>query len=245
MTNSIRKDFRDVKVEVESLPDGSRQVVAIISTDSVDRDGEVVLPKGLVKQQFQGNPIVLYSHDRKSLPIGSCNWIKAFPNFLKGCYRVTDKTQLGRDVFGLIQDGVLKAHSINFLPIESSPPTTKELIERPDWQGAKLIHRKWELLELSVCSIPCNPEALALAVAKCAPETRAELGKAWEPEESCVEWGVATTVEKTIEEKPAPKQLRQPTRCVSWSEARKHLNEALSNAATVDDFMRILRGKAN
>jgi phage head maturation protease len=166
----------------------SREVVAVISTDTVDRDGEVMLPSGLVKKQYAGNPVVLYGHDKTLPPIGMARWIKSSGNKLIAKYYISDKTELARDVFGLMQDGVLRAHSIGFLDTEATAPTREELAERPDWKDCRRVVRQWELLEFSVVPIPCNPDCLALAVAKCAAETRKILGAAWEPEPDCIEW---------------------------------------------------------
>ena len=102
--NSIHKEY---EAEVQALAKG--EVIAVISTDSVDWAGDVMLPQGLVKRQYQGNPIVLYGHDgAQKLPIGTCSWVKAEPRRLVAKYRITDKTQLGRDIYSLMQDGVLR-----------------------------------------------------------------------------------------------------------------------------------------
>ena len=152
-----------------ALDEGSRTVIAVINSETVDRQGEVVLPKGLTKKNYAGNPVVLMGHDYSSLPIGKCEWIKPDSRDAKSLvakYRVTDKTELGRDVFALLQDGVLNAHSIGFQVLEQSAPTPEELAMRPDWKDARNIIRKFELLEFSVVAVPANPTALALAVSK-------------------------------------------------------------------------------
>lgn len=148
------------------LDKDSREFIAVISTDAIDRVGDVVLPKGLRKKQFSGNPVVLINHDSDRLPVGTCRWIKADGNKLIAKTYVTDKTQDGRDIFGLLQDGVIGAMSVSFMPIVSGLPTAKELKERPELGSARQVIREWELLEYSIVTIPCNPECLAMAVAK-------------------------------------------------------------------------------
>lgn len=155
--------------------EGKREVVAIISTDNIDRDGEVVSPKGMKKKAYAGNPIVLVNHDAQSLPVAKALWVKSEDNRIIAKYVVSDKTQLARDVFGLLQDGTLSAHSIGFIsnPDKRSAPSATELKKYPYWSGAKAVHRDWELFEFSIVGIPANPEALALAVSKghCSAET--------------------------------------------------------------------------
>lgn len=153
------------------LDEGSRTVLAIISTDSVDRDGEVVNPKGMHKKNFSTNPIVLFNHNREELPIGKALWVKADTDekgrgVIKAKYKITDKTPTGQMVFDLLKDGILTSHSITLLSNHSTKPTTKEINERPDLKDARLIHRDWELLEFSIVTLPANPDAVALAISK-------------------------------------------------------------------------------
>lgn len=149
-----------------SVDPGKREVVSIISTDAIDRDGEVVLPSGLKKKNYAGNPVVLVNHNYESLPIGKSLWIKTAGDKVLAKTYITDKTQLGQDVFGLLQDGILNAVSIGFVPSKSGAPTEKEIKARPELAAAKNMIREWELLEYSFVTVPCNPEALTLAVSK-------------------------------------------------------------------------------
>ncbi len=144
---------------------GKREVLAVISTDAIDRDNEVVLPKGLKKKNYAGNPIVLFGHDTKC-PIGKCLWVKEADGKILAKTYISDKTQLSRDVFGLMQDGVLSAFSIGFSSLKSSPPSPSEIKARPDLKDVRKIHREWEMFEYSVVPIPANPQALTLAVSK-------------------------------------------------------------------------------
>jgi phage head maturation protease len=166
MSDLIKKVY-SAELQVE---DSKREVLAVISTDAVDRDKEVVLPKGLKRKNYAGNPVVFLNHDWQSnplsLPIGKSLWVKADGNKILAKTYISDKTQLARDVFGLLQDGVLNAFSVGFLPLVSSAPTAKEIKARPDWSSAKSVIREWDMIEYSVVGMPCNPEALALAVSK-------------------------------------------------------------------------------
>lgn len=169
MNNTIRKDFT-TELQVNT---GKREVLAIVSTNAIDRDGEIVKPDGLKRRNYAGNPVVLVNHDYASLPIGKCLWIKPDGDKVIAKYVVSDKTQLARDVWGLLQDGVLGAHSIGFRSLRATAPTTAEKKVNPDWENAKLVHREWELLEFSIVGVPANPEALTLAVSKgLSPEVR-------------------------------------------------------------------------
>ena len=165
--NMMRKAFEGQIIEVEA---GKREIVACISTAAVDRDGEVVMPMGLVKKNYSGLT-VFYNHDT-ALPIGSALWVKHSGGRVLAKYRTTDKTQFGRDMFALAQDGILNGYSIGFMPREYSAPSSAEIAGRPELKDVQRIYRQWELLEFSLVGIPANPEAVTLAISKkVSPET--------------------------------------------------------------------------
>jgi HK97 family phage prohead protease len=249
------KQFEANDLEVVA---GSREIIACISDDTVDRDGEVLIPSGLVKKQYAGNPVVLYGHDSTQPPIGSCRWIKATGNKLIAKYYLS-KTPFANDILTLMQEGVLRAHSIGFLDLEATPPTSEEIAARPDWKDCRRVVRSWELLEFSVVPIPCNPDCLAIAVAKCSPETRALLGKAWEAipdEEICCQWdeevdaATAKKPEETTQDAPSccntMKEVAppQPTYCRSWKSIEERLNNMMKDRLDVNEILARLTGKA-
>src|SRR5947208_1044841 len=47
-----------------------RQKQFVISTASVDREGDTVAPEGWVLQEYERNPVVLWAHDGEEPPIG-------------------------------------------------------------------------------------------------------------------------------------------------------------------------------
>lgn len=224
-----KKQFFESEI---ALDEGTRTVVAIINTDSVDRDNEVVLPSGLQRLNYAGNPVVCWGHDYQSLPVGTTQWIKGDGKQLIAKYRVSDKTQFARDVWGLLQDGVLRAHSIGFVPIEQSPPTQQEMLERPDWKGCRNVVRKWELLEFSLVAIPANPEALALAVSK-----------GYDPETLKVFDGWGQPLAEMWIDEPVKKDIPQPKFARSWKEIERQLQKVIANLATEEEIFDMLRGR--
>ena len=167
----LRKAFEGQLIEVQP---GRREIVACISTSAVDRDGDVVLPEGLLRKNYAGLT-VFYNHDT-ALPLGAAQWVKKSGDRVLAKYRCTDKTQFGRDMFALAQDGILNSYSVGFLPGEFSNPTPEEIARRPEMKKARRVYRQWELLEFSLVGIPANPEATMLAISKkVAPETWAIL----------------------------------------------------------------------
>jgi phage head maturation protease len=140
-----------------------RTVVAVISTDSVDRDNEVLVPKGMDAEDFRKNPVVPWSHNTFQPPIGKALWIK------QGRKRITAKvrfatTDLAEEVWQLFKGGFLNAFSVGFIPKEGRRPTPDDIKANPLLAEASFMFTKWILTEFSPVTVPANAEALAIAV---------------------------------------------------------------------------------
>ena len=167
--------FKSFDAEIMDVMPGSREIVAKASSDALDRENEVVLPGGLMKKNYQGLP-VLFNHNPDS-PIGVHNWAKAVGNGVVIKWRASDKTQTAREAFDLAKDGVLTRYSIGFIAHERGSPTAAEVKARPEYKDARGVYRRWELVETSLVSVPANPDAVQLAIAKgYSPESLAAMG---------------------------------------------------------------------
>ncbi len=164
------------KVEVD---DDEHTVTAVISTDVVDRDNEVMKPNGANLENFMKNPVVLWAHNYTEPSIGKALWVKTTRKHITAKTKFAD-TPRAEEIYQLYRGGYLKAFSIGFIPTESHKPEPKEIEKRPELAKARLIIDKWELLEYSPVPVPSNPEALATAVKTkeitVSKELQAELG---------------------------------------------------------------------
>jgi hypothetical protein len=172
-------EYRRKSVTTKTLTtdEQDRTDKSFITTDSPDRDGEVVLPAGGDFTQFRKNPVVTFAHRYDELPIGRALWLKRDEQ--NGRAGILAKTQyatkpkdwgsapwLPSAVWALVQQGILKGKSIGFLPVEVRPPSKQELSARPDWANVRLIIAKWLLLEYAVAPVPSNPDALVQSIGK-------------------------------------------------------------------------------
>ena len=170
---------RELEIDVEE-----RTVVKYVSTISVDRDGDIVLPDGGQIKDFQKNPVILYAHKHgadmfgggnDTLPIGKDIWIKADKFGIKAKQKYANH-QLADDIFNMHKDGFALASSIGFIPLEyvrndgskEWSDTAKYVKDKygmstKDLKSAKIIFTKWYLLEHSDVPVPSNPDALAQA----------------------------------------------------------------------------------
>ena len=229
--NKSLKAYLCTKAEINAE---ERSVVAYITTDHVDRDKEVVVPKGIDFEAFRKNPVVLWAHDYALPPIGKNLWIK-FDDFgIRAKTQFAD-TERGREVFSLYQAGFLNAFSIGFLPDfkQCSEPTEEEVRARPDWAGARCILRKIELVEYSAVPVPCNREALVRAIkAKglmLSDDFRKELDLVETPTPPAIEPPPPAPVEKT--EQPVSERL-------AFRAMRRSLDRALMQLTSGDDFQK-------
>jgi len=156
----IRKGIvpADIKIEKDE-----RAVISYITTGAVDRDKEIIDPKGAVLKDYKKHPVVLFGHDYRALPIGKNEWIKTDDKGLiaKTIYANTPEAE---KVFQYRKDGFPLAESIGFIPLKFEDLDTEE--KQKAHNGAKRIYNKWILLEYSDVAIPSNQEALQIAIAK-------------------------------------------------------------------------------
>jgi HK97 family phage prohead protease len=151
---------------VSKQPGESRIINFTISTKGKDRDGDVINGPWVL-DNYKKNPVVLWSHDYKSLPIGRCTSIGVVNGNLVATALFVDKdlNPLAEQVYNLLVAGFLKATSVGFKPID--PPKYSA-------DGNGLIFGSCELLEFSICTVPSNPDALRRA-AKSAGANGAQL----------------------------------------------------------------------
>lgn len=145
----------------------ARTVTFVASTEQIDRYGDVILQNGWDTKNFSANPIILFAHDSRSLPIGKAAQLGIDSNgnltvrieFSKavGSY------DLPEIVLQLISQGMLNCVSVGFIPTEFEYRFEK------DDDGNQLpfpsgrIYKQQELLEISVVPVPANPGALVVS----------------------------------------------------------------------------------
>jgi hypothetical protein len=160
------------------LNPGERSDVSWISTESVDRVGEVVLARGMDDGQFRLNPLVTLGHDYDLPPVGRSLWRRRVRD--GALVGIKAKTQypsrpdawpagepwLPDQVFALVQAGLLRGKSIGFLPLEVHIPDEQEVARRGWAEDVRLVVDRWLLLEYACVSLPANQHALVEAVSK-------------------------------------------------------------------------------
>jgi hypothetical protein len=199
------------------LNPGERSDVSWISTENVDREGEVVLSRGMNNSQFIQNPVVTLQHAYHLPPVGRSLWQKRVKDgSLVGVKAKTKYPEKPADwsdpwppdkVFSLVQAGLLQGKSIGFLPTRVHFADPKEA-KQSGWPEGTLVIDEWLLLEYACVFLPANQNALVEAVSK---------GSIDLPEEIARALGFSLPAHK--EENPAPPNpdSAPPARVVSFT----------------------------
>jgi len=183
------RHFVSGKAPTELNP-GERSDVSWITTESVDRTGEVVLSSGMDDAHFQGNPLVTLGHAYWLPPVGKSLWRKRLRDGslvgVKAKTRYPERPDSWPEadpwppdkVFALVQAGLLQGKSIGFLPTKVHTPAADEA-ERNGWgDQVSLVVDEWLLLEYACVFLPANQDSLVEAVSKGAVELSPELRRA-------------------------------------------------------------------
>jgi len=152
-TKVLRKQFN---IEAKVIDDNDRVVRFKISSEAIDRDGDIIRQEGLDFSNFSQNPIILFNHN-KDLPLGTGkDWQReGTETFMDVQFAPKGVSPFIDEKFELVKCGVLNAGSISFIPKDYG---------WIDLDGREVFeYKKSEVLEYSVCTIPCNPESLAVS----------------------------------------------------------------------------------
>lgn len=156
MENLKEKTFKSVPMSVIKANKGDN-LVFTISTNSPDRDADILEPKGCQLKNYKKNSVVLFAHDYHSLPIGKSVNIQALDNHIEAEVEFAP-TSFAQEVRMLCEQGFLNAASVGFIPIEAEPIESKSGDDGLPRQGYR--YKKWDLLEWSIVPVPSNFEAL-------------------------------------------------------------------------------------
>jgi len=162
-----RKQFiADIKMQA----DEERTVIAKITTMDCDADGDCIVPDGVDLKRFMSNPIIHINHSYKVEDVvGKATELAINEKGITAKIKFAE-TPRAEDCWSLLKGGFVRANSIGFIIKEAYHRGTEEFTKyitekklKIDDNARRLI-TKWELLENSIVSLPCNPMALMQAV---------------------------------------------------------------------------------
>jgi HK97 family phage prohead protease len=131
----------------------SRSICVVATDGTRDLMGDILEPEGGQFDQFRRNPIVLAQH-QSDQPIARVSHIMLQRGQVLATIQFPPAyvNPQSDQYLALMKADILCAVSVGFLPLEYEP--------LPDYSGFR--YTSWILLELSVCSVPANPNALVI-----------------------------------------------------------------------------------
>lgn len=141
-------------------PDDSRELKFILSTASVDREGDTIDPKGWKLEEFKTAGVVLFGHNSYEPPIAAPTGVEIDGDKLVGTakFPTREEYEFGNLIYRLYRIGIMKAVSVGFMPLKYQINE-----ERPStgW-GPAIDFIEQALIEWSCVPVPANAEALHL-----------------------------------------------------------------------------------
>lgn len=157
-----------------SLEEDSETGLMYISTKHTDRDGDIVVPSGVILDDYRKTPVVLWCHkySMDDVPVGMNQWIKTDSKGLlaKTKYHTRPGT-IGEKVYNYLKDGFPLACSIGFVVLEGKTKDEfheldiKSLgLEDKDIKKADRIFTKTLLMEYSMVPVASNQDSVVLSM---------------------------------------------------------------------------------
>lgn len=150
---------------------------AVITSETIDRDGEVLIPSGMNSKEFDRNPTLFWNHDYAE-PVGKAvGPLKRKEREIVADFVFAKRPDGYAGEFfpevaaALVGQGIVSGVSVGYVPEEGGVRMATD-IDRKKYGGAvSRIFSRWKLLEVSLAPLQANPEALITAVKKglCSP----------------------------------------------------------------------------
>jgi phage head maturation protease len=154
---------------------------------ALDRHKEVVVPKGADLSNFMESPVLLSQHEHREAPIGMITSIEPGEEDIKFEFCFDEQDPDAVVLMNKVKNGFMRTFSIGFLPTkwveqDALVDETGKMLESVeldvgDESKYKLdlsrykatprrVYTQWEMLEISLVSVPANPEAHVRMMAK-------------------------------------------------------------------------------
>jgi HK97 family phage prohead protease len=144
---------------------------AVITAETLDRDGEVLIPSGMNSKEFEQNPTLFWNHDY-SEPVGTTTQLKRRERDILGEFVFAKRPDGYAGEFfpevaaALVGQGIVRAVSVGYVPEDGGIRRATDADRKKYGDAVKTIYSRWKLLEISLAPLQANPEALITAVKK-------------------------------------------------------------------------------
>lgn len=144
---------------------------AVITAETIDRDGEVLIPAGMNSKEFDRNPTLFWNHDYEE-PVGRATGLKRREKDIVGEFVFAKRPDGYSGEFfpevaaALVGQGIVRGVSVGYVPEEGGTRRATDIDRKKYGSGVHTIYSRWKLLEISLAPLQANPDALITAVRK-------------------------------------------------------------------------------
>lgn len=129
---------------LDCFPSSPDVLTCTITTDAPNRNGWTTITTGGDLRNFRLNPVVLWGHDGRKVPIGRVIDIRVLRKRIIVTVEFYDSPR-AQEVYQMYKRGYMSAWSIGIKPTKT------------EYDSHGRVFVEWELLELSAVTVPANP----------------------------------------------------------------------------------------
>jgi HK97 family phage prohead protease len=156
-----KKLFRESIIQDSlSKDEENRTITFVASNETLNRHGHIVKANWDLKN-FKNNAVIFWNHQSEGLPIGVADkvWVDGSKLMAKIRFAEADVNPMADSIYKLYNAGMLKAVSAGY----TTDMDTVEIVEKKKIKCLQL-NGPHELLEISACGLPSNPQALKQSI---------------------------------------------------------------------------------
>lgn len=134
----------------------------VLTSEVIDRDGDIVRINGLNYKNYLNNPVVFTDHETDKHPVGTILKIEKKRNKLVGYVNFHELDEESKQYKRYVEAGVYRSGSIGFKVAPDGINRRATTPEEKAETGRSSVFEitKAELYEFSIVKIPANPEAI-------------------------------------------------------------------------------------
>jgi hypothetical protein len=151
----------EIEKSLATVIDGKQTYPFIITTNSIDRVGDILNVSGMILDEFEKNPVIFRNHQKPA--IGRSIKIERDNSKIISYAYLDGTNEISRETKASIDAGTLRTASIGFEPTEwedkSLDDESRKKLNGRQWIPFIRTYTKSILVEWSVVDLPANIEA--------------------------------------------------------------------------------------
>jgi len=154
----------DYMGSIKAVDIEKRKLVMVGTDESVDRDGDIIRLSGWRMENYRKNPVFLWAHNYGSVPLARAERVIKRQNPSRMEFQLVFPTKtiypFADMILELYGEKIINTSSVGFIPSKWESHSDEEKEKNPYGR----VYTSQELLELSGCAVPSNPNALQNAL---------------------------------------------------------------------------------